>query len=56
MEVSINGTPKRKVYFMEHPNIKWMITRGTPISGNLHVVYFQVGGFVGHLKNSTDDR
>ena len=24
------------VYFMENPNRKWMMTRGTPISGNLH--------------------
>ena len=26
----------RLVYFMENP-LKWMMTRGTPISGNLHV-------------------
>ena len=25
------------VYFMENPNLKWMMTRGTPISGNLHM-------------------
>ena len=28
--VSINAdTPKRGVYFMEHPNLKWMMTGGT---------------------------
>ena len=25
------------VYFMENPNPKWMITRGTPIYGKPHV-------------------
>ena len=26
------------VYFMENPNLKWMMTRGTPISGNLQLI------------------
>jgi hypothetical protein len=25
------------VYVMENPNLKWMLTGGTPISGNLHL-------------------
>ena len=25
------------VWTMEHPNQKWMITRGTPISGNIRM-------------------
>ena len=25
------------VYFMENPNLKWMMTGGTPILGNLHI-------------------
>ena len=25
------------VYFRENPNLKWMITRGAPILGNLHM-------------------
>ena len=29
--------PKRMVYFMEHVNYKWMMTRGTPILGNLQI-------------------
>ena len=37
--VSINGVPQKwMVYFMENPTGKWMITRGTPISGNPHMV------------------
>ena len=39
MGVSINvDTPKWIVYFMDNAIWKWMITRGTPISGNLHMV------------------
>ena len=30
------GTPKWMVYWLENPIYKWMITRGTPILGNLH--------------------
>jgi hypothetical protein len=26
---------------MENPNLKWMMTRGTPISGNLHIYIYQ---------------
>jgi hypothetical protein len=41
MVVSINGdTPIAGWYInfiMENPRIKWMITRGTPMSGNLHM-------------------
>ena len=32
------GTPKYMVYFMENPSWKWMMTRGTPIFGNPHIV------------------
>ena len=28
------------VFVRENPDLKWMITRGTPISGNLHVFLF----------------
>ena len=36
MGVSINvGTTKRMAYFMENP-MKWMMTGGTPILGNLY--------------------
>ena len=31
---SRGSTPKWMVYFMENPNLKWMITGGTPILGN----------------------
>ena len=26
------------VYFMENPNLKWMMTGGSPIAGNLHMM------------------
>ena len=33
-----NGdAPKWLVYKMENPNPKWMMTGGTPVSGNLHM-------------------
>ena len=41
MEVSIvMGVPLYRwmVYFMENPRIKWMITGGSPTSGNLHIL------------------
>ena len=43
------GVPNRwMVYFMEIPKVKWMITGGTPILGNLHIrVYLKPGWFVG---------
>ena len=33
------GDPQARwmVYFMEKPNLKWMITGGSPISGNPHI-------------------
>ena len=34
MEVTQNGW-----FWMEHPNIKWMMSGGTPISGSLHMVF-----------------
>ena len=38
MRVSINrGTPIAGWFQMENPNLKWMITRGTSILGNLHI-------------------
>ena len=29
------GVPQNGWFMMEHPNLSWMITRGSPISGNL---------------------
>ena len=38
MGVSISmGAPKSLVYFMEEPDLKWMMTGGTPIDGNPHI-------------------
>jgi hypothetical protein len=38
MEVSIMWAPNSwMVGKMDHPNIKWMTTGGTPISGNRHI-------------------
>ena len=38
------GYPKsRMVYFMENPNLKWMGTGGTPISGNLQINGMEYG-------------
>ena len=33
------GVPQQWMvyYFMENPNVKWMITRGTPTYGDVHV-------------------
>ena len=31
------------VYFMENPKIKWMMNRGTPILGNLHIYILPCG-------------
>ena len=47
MEVSIvMGVPNSwLVYFMENPNLKWMITKGTPMVSNLHME--KNGGFGG---------
>ena len=36
--VSINGdTPIAGWFMVENPNLKWIVTKGTSISGNLHV-------------------
>ena len=41
MGVSIvMGNPQNAWFMMENPNLKWMMTRGTPIYGN--PPYFQV--------------
>ena len=41
MGVSMNGgTLKQMVYFMEYPILKWMMNRGTPILGNLHIYIY----------------
>ena len=40
------------VHFMENPNLKWMRTGGTPISGNPHVS-FDIPFILGQLKSST---
>ena len=51
MGVSKNGgTQEWMVYFMENPIYKWqwMITRGTPISGNPPII-FQFDGWSSHL-------
>jgi hypothetical protein len=38
MGVSINGgTPRAGCVSIENQNLKWMMTRGTPILGNLHM-------------------
>ena len=34
---SHGGAPKWLVYFLENPNLKWMMTGGTPISGKPHI-------------------
>ena len=40
-----HGPPARwMVYFMENPKITWMITRGSPILGNLHLTWKSTGG------------
>ena len=39
MGVSIHGYPQTGWFIRENPNPKWMITRGTPISGNLHIAW-----------------
>ena len=40
MGLSINrGTQKWLVFVRDNPNLKWMITGGSPISGNLHVFH-----------------
>jgi hypothetical protein len=33
------GVPENGWFIMGHPNLKWMITEGTPISGNLHIYF-----------------
>ena len=40
--LSHGGTPKWLVYFMENPNLKWMITGGNPILGNLHIIGYSM--------------
>ena len=35
--IAMGVTPKWLVYSMENPNLKWNLTRGTPISGNHHM-------------------
>jgi len=37
VDVSMGILPEWMVYVMENPNLKWMIQRGTTISGNPHV-------------------
>ena len=34
MGMSINRVPQNGWFIRENPNLKWMITRGTPIYGN----------------------
>ena len=36
--VSMNGVSQNGGFIREYPNIKGMITGGTPISGNLHIL------------------
>ena len=39
--VSINGVPKGAAWLIrENPNLKWMMTAGTPILGNLHIYIY----------------
>ena len=35
----MGGIPKCLVNFKENPIYKWMLYRGTPISGNLHICF-----------------
>ena len=37
MGMSINRVPQNGWFIRENPNLKWMITRGTPIYGNPHI-------------------
>ena len=37
---TVMGVASWMVYFMENPHLKWMITGGGPISGNLHLGLF----------------
>jgi len=32
------GIPQNGWFVMENPNLKWMITRGAPITGNLRII------------------
>ena len=42
--VSVNGgTPIAGWFMMENPNLKWMMNRGTPILGNLHMNVYRNG-------------
>ena len=38
------------IYFMENPRITWMMTGGTPISGNPHIYIYVSGKFVVNKK------
>ena len=49
MVVSVNGgTPIAGLFIRENPNLKWMMTRGTPISGNLHICKSSVNPLVSY--------
>ena len=46
------GTSTWLVYLMENPHLEWMMTRGTPISGNLHVFsFFAIGFFIWMVRH-----
>ena len=51
MWFSINGVPPKMVGLEEKIPLDWMIYRGTPISGNLHIGNFgdMNGCFSGHV-------
>ena len=36
----LHGAPKWMGFVREHPKLKWMMTGGTPISGNLYMVVY----------------
>ena len=40
------GVPKNGWFLRENPHLKWMMTRGIPIFGNLHIREFRCGVFI----------
>ena len=46
------GVPQNGWFIVENPNLKWMITRGTPISGNLHMKSNEYIGLSLHTKKN----
>ena len=52
MRVSINGgTSKWMVFVREKPSLKWMMTGGTPIYGNIHI-YIHIYIYTHRMKQT----